>query len=159
MTLHVPRDIDACNAAWSASCGHGALAALLGVEVEETRVLLPKPWTTPTAMRDALRQRRVAFVAETNTDELRRAWPLRGLIFVQFGGPWLKEGVPVAAAYRHTHWVATEVTGAERHVYDANLDEVIPFGEWTDILLPEIMRDVRRCDGTWFARVALRVPR
>lgn len=48
MKLYTPDDLYAANDAWGASCGPGALAAVLGVPVMGLKGLFPKPWTTPT---------------------------------------------------------------------------------------------------------------
>ena len=40
------------------------------------------------------------------TKGLKTATLCNGINRIQWEGPWLKPGVPPAAAYKHTHWVA-----------------------------------------------------
>lgn len=99
---------------WGANCGPGALAAILDRPLDDVRPLLrgfdQKHYTNPRMMRAALDALGVKY-----TWAVRRAGylpPLHGLARVQWTGPWMKPGVPPAAAYRHTHWVAARVVGS-----------------------------------------------
>ena len=72
---------------------------------------------------------------------------LLGLVRVQWGGPWTKPGVPMAARYRKTHWVA--VSGG--FVFDVNGDQWLEQSVWAAQLirwlLPQCCEDG---DGAWW---------
>lgn len=144
-------DAQAAYDAWGANCGPGALAAALDKTLGEVRPHLlgfdAKRYTNPTMMLNALRQLGVRW------KDVPR-WPTNGLVRVQWGGPWLRPGVPIAARYRHTHWIATRLTGDELRAFDINGACVgwMPFEEWSGRLVPWLLGQVApRNDGTWHA--------
>lgn len=150
----VPTDTEAAWHAWQANCGPAALAAILGKQVAEVRDAFPdfpaKPWCNPTAMRAALQSLRVAYDVRGGgsfgTDP-----PRRGLAFIQWVGPWLDKGVPIAAAYRNTHWIA--VDGSER--WDVNEPERwMPANEWATVMVARFKAEKPKISG-WFLRTAI----
>ena len=80
------------------------------------------------------------------------AFPVFGLAFVQWGGPWLLEGVNPKARYRFTHWVASwrDPTGDRTTLFDVNALDVggwiSKFG-WVTEIVPTLKP--KRGDGTW----------
>lgn len=127
--MYTPPDIAEAYDEWKANCGPAALAALVGRPLAQVREAFPdfpaKPWANPTHMRAAL----------TRLDWSHRycdGWPERGLAFIQWEGPWLDPGVPVGAAYRHTHWVAA----AEGKVFDVNAGNWTTPDEWVTRIVP-----------------------
>lgn len=161
-------EAEAAHAAWGANCGPTALAAVLGLTLDQVRPAIPRfeerGYTNPTMMQAAL-------------DELSRGWrqlrldePLRyGLCRVQWGGPWFDPGVPVAATYRHTHWVG--YVGSESQIYGMPIGRLwpveegaqvfdvnalcaggwIPMREWADELVPWLLRETTpRASGEWW---------
>jgi hypothetical protein len=147
--LFSPPDTDAAHAEWKANCGPCAFAALLGRNVNDCRKFFPRfpaqPWTNPTHMRAALDAAGATNRSNASFDRESVA-QFRGLVFVQLDGPWCAEGVPIAAAYRNTHWAASSGTG---WMYDANVREWIPLAEWRDQLTPWLVSQTRRATGWW----------
>lgn len=84
-------------------------------------------------------------------------WPSRGLLFIQIDGPWTQPGVPVRAAYRHTHWVSVHA----RHVYDINAGEAggwLPREEWERTVMLDVWSATKRATG-WHVRLGIEVLR
>lgn len=102
---YTTEESERANAEWGANCGPHSLAAALGKSLEEVRPSLQgfPGYMNPTMIRNAL-----AFfgVRPRVTTKLRCKVPCEGISRVQFEGPWLNPGVPPAAAYRYTHWIA-----------------------------------------------------
>lgn len=158
--LFNPSDVDEAHAEWGANCGPCSLAALLGCPVADVRGWFPafpaRPWVNPTTMKGALD------AAGARWSLTRRAmqpasgqvveFPVRGLAFVQFDGPWCAPGAPVTAAYRHTHWVA--VSGSA--VYDANARCWLTREDWVTDILPAILAATKRATG-WWCRTGIEV--
>jgi hypothetical protein len=155
MKLFTPPDTDAAFEQWGANCGPCALAALLSFSLDRLRHHLPgfenRRYMNPTHMLAALSSLRV------RVDRTTEMFPDRyecGLVFIQWGGPWLKPGVPVGAAYRNTHWIAV-AAGA---VYDVNVGHWVSRSDWidpTEGVGAELAKHVPRCDGTWKVRKSL----
>ena len=112
---------------------------MLGVDVAAVRTGFPqfpkKPWTTFTAMKDALR-------AVSSATFLCRSYPCpnqrvplqfggaRALMMVQWLGPWTEPGANPRWAYTHTHWVGVVADKARRiWVYDVNADHTTRSGD------------------------------
>lgn len=139
---------------WHANCGPGALAAVLDKTLADVRPHLTdfdrKHYTNPLMMLGALRSLGVHWT------KLHDGWPKQGLVRVQWGGPWMREGVPVKARYRHTHWIASKHVdeGDQRgiRVFDINGACVgwMWLAEWMDQLVPWLLKECEpNGDGTW----------
>lgn len=81
--------------------------------------------------------------------------PVYGLARVQWDGPWLKPGVPAAAAYCHTHWVGSRWNPErEQQVFDINAMCVggwISFDAWQQSLVPWLLEHVEpKATGAWW---------
>ena len=155
-TLYTPADADESHDAWKANCGPAALAALLARPVMSVREFFPaypaRPWSNPTHLKAALT---AAGVRHWNTgkDEAGNVrWPARGLVFIQLDGPWCRPGVPIGAAYRHTHWVAT----VREDIYDVNADEWLPAWRWTLEIVPLLLEHTPGATG-WWVRTGIEV--
>jgi len=157
-TLYEPTDVHEAYREWGAACGPSALAAALGCEVNDVRRLFPgyRGWVNPTHMLAALRQAGV----EHRTPRPGESHPCRGLMFVQFLGPWMAEGVPIAARYKRTHWVAVvRTTAAERLIWDVNSETGwMLFEQWCEVLVPQLLDHNRGSDGWRVARAIELVP-
>lgn len=153
--LYVPPDADHAHAQWKANCGPCALAAVLGRPLAALRPLFPdyprRPWTNPTHMRAALDRAGAGYRTATASDT---NWSGTLLLFVQWVGPWSAPGVPVAAAYRNTHWIGTKA-GA---VYDVNAGDWMTPEEWRTDFVLHILRHVPNATG-WYVRTAIAVTR
>ena len=109
-TVPLPKFTEAeASAAWDEfrfNCGPSAVAVMTGLSIPE---LMPhlfdfpeKGYTNPTLMwwiLDSIKGR------AKWSQRKDRQWPDYGLARIQWHGPWMQAGVPVAARYRHTHWV------------------------------------------------------
>lgn len=137
---------------WKFNCGPGALCAVLGMKPSELRPRLidfeRKGYTNPSLMCAVLRGLRVPFYKRPDL-----LWPDFGLVRVQWEGPWSKPGVPPAAAYRHTHWVASCVRfgGRPDGVWDVNVGHWCSFSDWARVVVPWLLE---RCEpkatGNWW---------
>ena len=159
-----PFDVDAAQAAadaWGMNCGPGAIAGILGKTLVEIRPHLgdfeKKGYTNPTLMFDILGRLGVRW------KKIEKVWPHYGLVRVQWEGPWTAPGVPMAARYRHTHWVGAqrlERAGAV-WVFDINAICVggwIPFEEWSGQLVPWLLKECEtKADGKWHITHSLEI--
>jgi hypothetical protein len=153
--LFKPPDVDTAWEAWGANCGPATLAAIAGYSLKQLRPGLGdferRRYMNPTHMLDACRCIRLPVARHG------KQWPSANeiaAVFIQWGGPWLKPGVPIGAAYRNTHWIAL----AGEAAYDVNVGHWVHRVDWTDPVggvAAEIMRRVPRCDGTWTVRTAI----
>lgn len=147
---------------WGANCGPGAIAAVLGMTLDELRPRLrdfeSKRYTNPSLMYAILRDLRVTF-----TVRLGHVWPDYGLVRVQWEGPWTAPGVPIAARYRHTHWVGARHVGPALQVFDINAMCVggwLGINEWSSALVPWLLRECEpKASGKWHLTHALGVAR
>jgi hypothetical protein len=151
-----PPDTHEAYAEWGANCGPAALAALSGLLVNATRRWFPsypgRAWTNPSQMRAAIDAAGLRYeVPKLGPKE----FPAYGFCFIQWEGPWLSPGVPIGAAYRNTHWVATCLAG--QRVYDVNAGEWIGRDEWEEDVVPHIVAHTPRATGGWFVRTHLLV--
>ena len=102
-------EIERAAVDWGANCGPAALAAACGLTLDDVRPHLEgferKRYTNPTMMFGALDSLGVRW---------RRlkpcAWPDYGLVRVQWHGPWMADGVPRRARYRHSHWIGVRTS-------------------------------------------------
>jgi len=154
-TLYTPPDVEDAVAAYGATCGPAALAAIVERPLMTLRGLFRgfprKPWVNPTDMMAALDRLGIPI------ENRKRAWPTYGLAFVQWDGPWTAPGVPVSVAYKHTHWVATSAEGGPRMVYDINADGWLPGPEWDQRLVPALLTEIPGASGTYFVRWSCQV--
>lgn len=153
---HCPRFTleDAQRAAdeWGANCGPGALAAVLGLTLEEVRPHLGdfgrKHYTNPSLMLSALRSLGARWT------KAAAPWPRHGLVRVQWEGPWTKPGVPMRARYRHTHWIGAATADGDVGVFDINCINNgtgwVALADWERIVVPWILKECEpKADGHW----------
>lgn len=156
-------EAEAAFAEWRFNCGPAALAAVLGLTPAELRPHLldfeRKGYTNPTLMAAVLQNLRVPFrriyeCPVAPRSEQPAVLPTFGLVRVQWAGPWTASGVPMAARYRHTHWVGTRGVAASREAFDVNAMCVggwIPWGEWAHHLVPWLLRETEpKASGEWW---------
>jgi hypothetical protein len=142
---------------WGANCGPGALAAVLGLTLDEVKPHLTgfvaKRYTNPTMMWAALDSLKADWRSRTVPKPLR--WPTYGLARIQWEGPWTQPGVPPAAAYRYTHWVGANARNRDNvAIFDINCIKEggwVTEDGWTQILVPWLLQEaVPRANGKWF---------
>jgi hypothetical protein len=164
--LYAPADVAAAAAAWGATCGPAALAAILQLPVVWLRPLLGdypvREYMHPTHMRQALTKAQVAQRVMRSSRAIEYAY---GLLFLQFTGPWCQAGVPVDAASRHTHWVGTAwTTEYGTMIYDSTAEGRegqqggwVTKREWLTRILPALTATIRRAYGGYYVRWACQV--
>lgn len=98
-------DSEGAEATWKATCGPHAIAAALGLTLDQVRPVLTnyKGWMSPTQMTQALVK---LGAVHGLTHRLKTMDLCEGINRVQWEGKWLNPGVPARVAYFHTHWVA-----------------------------------------------------
>jgi hypothetical protein len=159
-------DAERANDEWGFNCGPGSLCALLELTPAEVRPHLgdfeQKRYTNPTLMKAALgslgvggrwaqlsdvEQRRVGDMRFPDAAVRRLEWPQRGLARIQWGGPWTNHGVPMAARYRQTHWVAAQMIAGITAIFDVNAHTACDSSAWTN-------RNGWTSDAFWKERIA-----
>lgn len=115
--------MDLANKVFEAMCGHGALAAALGIPVMDAMQYFEKGgWINMPMMKAAI------YKAGKNPIKVRgmhRCGP--GVALIQFLGKWMNEGVPAAARCAHRHWVAFQ---SDKTIWDSNIEMWVSFEEW-----------------------------
>lgn len=98
---------------FGAECGHGALAAALGIPVMDVMQHFERGgWVNIPMMK-------VAILDASGKKPFKRAdipVGVRGVALVQFIGRWMEPKVPKAARCAHRHWIAFK----DGLVWDAN---------------------------------------
>jgi hypothetical protein len=156
-------DADWANDEWGSNCGPGAIAAIMGMTLDEMRPYMAavgfeqKKYTSPAMMWDVLKAigrpwRKVAC-----------DWPSYGLVRIQWEGPWTAEGVPIRARYRHTHWVGgARIDGKGIGVFDINCinngSGWASLDDWKTTVVPWLLEEcVPRASGGWHITHAIEV--
>lgn len=145
---------------WGANCGPGAIAAITRMTLDEVRPHLGdferKGYTNPSLMFEILRNLnlRVSMVKPPD-------WPTYGLARIQWEGPWMNQGVPMAARYRHTHWVGAARRNGSIGVFDINC---MPSGgwvsleDWSSVIAPYLIKHhAKGASGGWHLTHAIEV--
>lgn len=150
-------DAERASDAWGANCGPGAIAAIVGLSLDELRPHMgdfeQRRFTNPTLMWQTLGR----LGAKWRLNRPAGIWPAWGLARIQWEGPWMKPGVPIGARYQRTHWVGScsRDNGAEVLVFDINAIGAggwISVSEWAGRLVPWLVANspnLKRADGRW----------
>jgi hypothetical protein len=149
-------DADRAYNAWRCNCGPTALAACLGLTLDAVRPHLGdferRGYMNPTMMGNALTSLKAHWrsmgQAPTNIAEWI-PFPGRGVVRIQWGGPWLNPGVPIGAAYARTHWIASWTLDGGPWVFDVN-GGWRPRSSWEGEIVPLLIEATRKADGSWF---------
>lgn len=160
MTLYRPTDIDAANASLGASCGHAALAAITGREVKDVwhsarLAFEARQYVSAPAMEDALSL--VVSRLNWRHGSSARVFPVRGLVLIQWEGPWMAPGLPFGAQLARTHWIAVDRTDAGEMIYDINQDGWRMTADWERATVPQIIATIKRATGAYHVRKAYEV--
>ena len=160
---------------WGANCGPGALAGVLGLSLDAVRPHLrgfdQKRYTNPSMMRGALRSIGAQHdwrVVDLGADGIGWKWPVYGLARIQWCGPWNKPGVPIAASYRHTHWIGVRTGEQDRRtgerpveILDINCICVggwVSLDEWSTNVVPWLLKQCEpKATGDWYATHVIEV--
>lgn len=164
--FHAPRfgaaDADWAWQTWGANCGPGAVAAVFHLTLDEVRphfdaVGFPaKRYTSPSMMNAVLRG------LARPWRKCAAAWPVWGLVRVQWEGPWTRPGVPYRVRYRHTHWIGAAISYGGRGVFDINCinngSGWVSFADWRDVVVPWLLGETEpKASGAWHVTHAIEV--
>lgn len=150
---------------WGFNCGPASLCAMLDLAPDEVRPFLPgfqaRGYVNPTMMQQALTLLGLDWRQTYRSDDpfwarsLPHGFGARGVVRVQFGGPWTRPGVPMRVRYRHTHWAAFD----GEFVFDVNHHGWLTRPRWAGWLLPRIIGTIPRADGRWWPTHVVEVPK
>lgn len=149
---------------WGFNCGPASVCALLELTPNELRPRLgdfeTKRYTNPTLMSHILKTCGYQFSQVFRSDDPEPFPKVEfGLIRLQWSGPWTKPGVPIAARYRHSHWIAAR--NLSSRIFDINAMSVggwLSFSDWSNDLVPWLLRQCcQKGDGGWWATHAIEV--
>jgi hypothetical protein len=150
---------------WGANCGPGALAAIMGVKLDEVRPHLvgfeEKGYTNPTMMWGALNSMGAKWKMTTKAKGC--SWPTYGLARIQWEGPWTAPGVPERVAYRHTHWVGANAANRNNiGIFDINVVDSgwISLKNWEELIVPWLLSELEpKANGKWYITHSVEVER
>ena len=159
-------EMDAAHEEWGANCGPSSIAAVCNLSLKDVRGHMgdfeTKRYTNPKLMWSVLRSNGVRFHyrgGHLGHDN----WPDFGLARIQWEGPWSRDGVPMKARYRHTHWIG--VNAMNRNgigIFDCNATvngtgwTSLEF--WKSMLVPEILDTCEpMANGNWHITHAVEV--
>jgi hypothetical protein len=138
--LFAPPDLSEMARLLGVNCGPAAYAALAGRNILDVIDLFPqypeRPWTSRSQMKNAFRSSSLSW------EEVHNTFPENGVCLVQFNGPWSNYSYRLAQL-RHSHWIAVK----NGFVYDVNWEGWLPMQNWEEVVLDELMRTRKRCDG------------
>lgn len=144
---------------WGANCGPGAIAAVLGKTLDEVRPHLQdfekKKYSNIRLVEAALRSLGVKWRVRVTGRE--GAWPQRGLLRIQWKGPWTAPGVHWGARQRHTHWIgARKIEGDSPRVEIFDINCMCVGGwviqtEWEKQVVPWLLKQCEpQASGKWY---------
>lgn len=160
-------DLECASVAWGCNCGPAALAAIVGLTLDEVRPHLigfdTKRYTNPKMMFAAL-------------NSIGRPWqrirtpahmPTWGLCRIQWQGPWTHSDANPRWAYRQTHWIGAAKRKADDSigVFDVNCVNETPgagwvsLQDWSSVVVPSLTSEIPRATGGWHITHALEVER
>ena len=171
-------DVERAADAWGCNCGPAALAAVSGLTLEEVRPHLvgfeEKHYTNPSMMFAALKSIGRPWTKRVDGPDVDRAWPLHGLLRIQWEGTWSRPGVPPRARHRKTHWVGTalmerrgdaDLSTIETRtgIFDVNcLDNGsgwVSRKDWEELVVPRLVAMYPGATGRWHVTHAVAVMR
>lgn len=173
MTAFTQADGIRAHEDWGCNCGPGALAAIMGMTLDQIRPHMgdfeKKSYTNPSLMFSALKSVGARWSKTEfgySSEAKRLEWPKHGLARIQWGGPWMAEGAPPRWRYRQTHWVGSRgnpARGGGLGIFDINAMSDGGSGwvsreDWERVLVPWIIKEcVPRADGKWHITHAIEI--
>lgn len=152
--IHLFFDQDDAQAAWEewhCNCGPSALAAVLGLTLDEVRPLLGdfenKRYMSPTMMQSAI-ERAGRKVAKYELGLWKEPCVRihRCLVRIQWTGPWTAPGANPRWAYRQTHWIAAFYVDDRLQIFDVN-GGMLYFEDWEKTIVPLLVAMYPKADG------------
>lgn len=155
-------DADRAADEWGANCGPGAIAAIMGMTLDEVRPFMfaagfaEKHYTNPSMMIAVLRA-----IDRPWYKMAAPTWPTYGLVRIQWEGPWTEPGANPKWRYRYTHWVGAGRRNGEIGVFDINCMNNgtgwCSLDNWRDIVVPRLTEQYPRATGAWHMTHAIEV--
>ena len=146
---------------WGANCGPGAIAAIMGMTLDEVRPHIPgfneKHYTSPSMMNAALRS------IGRPWNKIGATWPAYGLVRIQWEGPWTLPGVPMRARYLYTHWIGAKTGANSIGIFDINCINNgtgwVSLDDWSKTVVPWLLNECvdKRASGAWHITHAIEV--
>jgi hypothetical protein len=159
------QDADRAYDEWGMNCGPGAVAAVLGLTLEEVRPHMrdfeKKHYTNPDMMKSVLTDLGVSWLNSKPVDGHSLA--SYGLVRIQWEGPWTASGAHWTARQRHTHWIGSYLRqDNDVGVFDINCigngSGWASFKDWTEIVIPHILSTCEpEADGNWHSTHILEI--
>ena len=144
---------------WRANCGPVALAAIVGMTLDQVRPHMgdfeSKAYTNPALMFDVLKGIGAKFSYMTPAKALppRKGWPRSGLVRIQWEGPWTLPDATKHTRHRHTHWVGGQGSQSSYAVFDVtcmnNGTGWCSLQDWISVIAPHLMARYPRASGRW----------
>lgn len=177
MTRFTEADAERASQEWNCNCGPGALAAIMGLTLDEVRPHVEKAgfgaaksYMNPTMMLDALNSAGAKWQAKGKGKAFATlTWPDYGLARIQWEGPWTEPGANGRWAYQYTHWVGSRVLTHIREdhnrtgIFDinamANGSGWCRLADWQAVIVPAITEHHKRANGKWHITHSIEVER
>jgi len=141
-----PTDMDWAAAEFDAACGHGALAAALGIQVSMVMKHFGNEggWVNIPKMKAA-----IVDIRGKKPTGYGACWPTcehRYVSILNFIGPWSHHIMGQAS---HRHWVAGlwDEKRNETQVWDANYQEWLTFADWKEKIMDPMCVRIKNCRG------------
>ena len=144
------KEAEAATRAWGMNCGPGAIAGVLGIDLESALLQIPnfnaKRYTTEIMLEAALEGLGIAASVGRGT------LPEYGLARVLWKGPWWDDPRPYARE-EHSHWIGVSSghVDGDRMIFDINAIRFggwIPEIEWREHLVPWLLKG-SQATGDW----------
>jgi len=147
---YVPWDIEVARINFGANCGPASFATATRREVCRIMQYFAhfdhSPWTTLTQMRRA-------FLAAGQAIEVYRCrMPTRGVVLVQWLGPWTQKDLFSRWSLVHTHWIAVE----DEWIFDCTAGEWQTRFEWQRRTASAFLSDIPHACG-WAVKYGIEV--
>lgn len=150
-----PWDLEQAHEDWGCNCGPAALAACLGMTLDDVWCHLGRfcqlHYMNRDMMFQAVRQHgfRATVDLVADQDGVDR-YPTHGLCLVQFGGPWVDDPKLAKWGTTQTHWIASKIDAGVNWIFDVNYARWVEWQTWHEELIPRLVRRDKYRDGTYW---------
>lgn len=156
-------EINRAAVEWNCNCGPAALAACLGLELDQVRPAIGRFDQLGYMNREMMFEAVVKLGYRCREDLVADQdgvdrYPSHGLCLMQFGGPWITANNPKWALC-HTHWIACKIVGIQTWIFDVNCFGWTSFQRWSEGMVPALVKSDKYRDGTYFLRNSWEVRR
>lgn len=159
-------DLLQAHVSWGCNCGPAALAACLGLTLNDVKGSLGRFRQLGYMNREMMFEAvvKLGFRCEANLmegdqDGIDR-YPEHGLCLVQFSGPWM-HGAAASPKWAklHTHWIACKKRPNEpAWIFDVN-SAWLPIEKWQQETIPALLRTDKQRDGMYWLDISWEIRR